>query len=418
MFRTLRLIALTAAGLLLVLLFKGCDARQPLMQPKTLIIGMDGVQLQHYEQLGDDTNLQKRLIYGKAYAGGINGRASEQATNSGPGWMTLLTGVWANKHGVIANTESLRVDPEFPSLFKRLRDALPNAYLSSIVNWSPINTAFLLEDAQGNNVRESGLSDEQVTARTLEILENTPADFTYIQLDEPDQAGHASGFGPAYQFALRETDNRLGRLLDKVEARAYKHPQEDWLVIVCTDHGRDYGGAGHGGVTEQEKTVFIASNKRLNEELHQPSIPEDNPGPNNLYGYAAQTSVAPTVLRHMGLDLLPQWKLDGTPLLGATGVRKARAIEGEAKLLWNSDSQGTVTIHRNGQLVATVQAYLQQWTDPQGMRQASDYVLELDETPVAVRTRPVSQPFVIEQSSNHVRGITCRNEFTRSCKWP
>lgn len=132
--------------------------------------------------------------------------------------------------------------------------------------------------------------------------------------------------------------------------------------------------------------------------LNQPSIPQDNPGPNNLYGYAAQMSVASTVLRHMGLDLLPEWKLDGTPLLGTTGLRKARAIEGDAKLLWNSDSQGTVIIHKNDQIVANVPAYLQQWTDPQGMRQASDYVLELDDTPIAVRTRPVSKPFIIEQS--------------------
>ncbi|WP_457472015.1 alkaline phosphatase family protein [Pseudomonas sp. TE21394] len=378
------------ALLLAALLVNGCDGKPLQTQPKTLVIGMDGVQLQHYEQLGDDTNLRKRLLYGKAYAGGITGRASEQATVSGPGWVTLLSGVWANKHQVVSNSEALRINPGFPSLFKRLRDALPNAYLASVINWSPINTAFLLVDAQGNNVRESGLSDAQVTARTLQILGNTPADFTFIQLDEPDQAGHAGGFGPAYQLALREADQRLGLLLDKVEERANEHPQEDWLVIVCTDHGRDEQGSGHGGVTEQEKTVFIASNKPLNEELNQPSIPEDNPGPNNLYGYAAQVSLAPTVLRHMGLDLRPEWMLDGTPLLGATGVRKARAIESEGKLLWNSDSQGTVTIHKNGQVVANVQAFLQQWTDPEGMRQANDYVLELDETPVAVRTRPAS----------------------------
>ncbi|MGY4523991.1 hypothetical protein ACVWZT_000805 [Pseudomonas sp. TE21394] len=384
--RTIRWTALLLAALLV----NGCDGKPLQTQPKTLVIGMDGVQLQHYEQLGDDTNLRKRLLYGKAYAGGITGRASEQATVSGPGWVTLLSGVWANKHQVVSNSEALRINPGFPSLFKRLRDALPNAYLASVINWSPINTAFLLVDAQGNNVRESGLSDAQVTARTLQILGNTPADFTFIQLDEPDQAGHAGGFGPAYQLALREADQRLGLLLDKVEERANEHPQEDWLVIVCTDHGRDEQGSGHGGVTEQEKTVFIASNKPLNEELNQPSIPEDNPGPNNLYGYAAQVSLAPTVLRHMGLDLRPEWMLDGTPLLGATGVRKARAIESEGKLLWNSDSQGTVTIHKNGQVVANVQAFLQQWTDPEGMRQANDYVLELDETPVAVRTRPAS----------------------------
>ncbi|MBV4492788.1 alkaline phosphatase family protein [Pseudomonas oryzicola] len=390
---TLRCTALLLAALLI----NGCDFKPLQTQPKTLIIGMDGVQLQRYEQLGGDTNLHKRLLYGKAYAGGITGRASEQATVSGPGWVTLLSGVWANKHKVDSNSEALRIDPGFPSLFKRLRDALPNAHIASIINWSPINTAYLLVDAQGNNVRESGLNDEQVTARTLQILGNTPADFTFIQLDEPDQVGHASGFGPAYQAALREADERLGRLLDKVEERMSQQPQEDWLVIVCTDHGRDFWGTGHGGVTEQEKTVFIASNKPLNGELNQPSIPEDNPGPNNLYGYAAQTSVAPTVLRHMGLNLLPEWLLDGTPLLGATGVRKARAIEAEGKLLWNSDSPGTVIIHKNGQVVANAQAHLQQWTDPEGMRQANDYVLELDGTPVAVRTRPASARLNIEE---------------------
>lgn len=397
-FRTLALIALPFTTLLLAsLLLKGCDQRQPPIQPKVLIIGMDGVQLERYEAL-EHSNLQ-RLSYGKAYAGGITDRASEQGTVSGPGWMSLLTGVWANKHGVISNDESLRIDPRYPSVFKRLRQALPDAYISSVVNWSPINTAYLLVDAQGNNVRESGLTDEQVTARTLDILDRTPADLTFIQLDEPDQAGHANGFGSAYDFALREADGRLGRLLDKVEERTHEHPEEDWLVILSTDHGRDKDGRGHGGASEQEKTIFIASNKPLNEELTQPSIPEDNPGPNQLYSFAAQVSVAPTVLRHMGLDLLPEWRVDGTPLLGDTGVRKARADEANARLLWNSSAQGSVIIYKNDRMVAQVKADQQQWSDPEGMGQVADYVLELDGTPAAVRTRPVNKPFVIEESS-------------------
>ncbi|MFJ4347080.1 alkaline phosphatase family protein [Pseudomonas sp. NPDC089401] len=389
--------SLSALLLLTGLLLKGCDPREPPRQPKTLIIGMDGVQLDHYEAL-PHSNLQ-RLYYGKAYAGGITGRASEQGTISGPGWVTLLTGVWANKHGVVSNNESLRVDPAFPSLFKRLRQAMPNAYIASVVNWPPINTAYLLEDAQRNDVRDSGLTDQQVTERALDILDKTSADLTFVQLDEPDQAGHASGFGSAYDLALREADGRLGRLLDKVEERSQAHPDEDWLVILSTDHGRDQDGQGHGGTSEQEKTIFIASNKRLNAELTQPSIPDDNPGPNNLYSYAAQTAVAPTVLRHMNLDLLPEWKLDGTPLLGDTGVRKARADEASDRLLWNSSSQGNVIIHKNDQVMVELSASQQQWRDPQGMRQGADYVLELDGTPAAVRTHPMSRPFVIEESS-------------------
>ena len=132
---------------LLLLLFlalqPGCDPARHPSRPKTLLIGLDGVQLQQYLQLGDATNLEQRLYYGKAYAGGINGKASEQLTLSGPGWITLLTGVWSNKHGVESDDDSQRVNPAFPSLFKRLRLAYPNAYLSSIVNWSPINLSLI-----------------------------------------------------------------------------------------------------------------------------------------------------------------------------------------------------------------------------------------------------------------------------------
>jgi len=390
------------ASLLLLLfltLLPGCDPAKYPIRPKALFIGLDGVQLEQYLQLGDATNLKQRLYYGKAYTGGISGKSSEQRTLGGPGWATLLTGVWSNKHGVDSDADSQRINPAFPSLFKRLRQAFPNAYLSSIVNWSPINTAFLLEDAHGADVRESGLSDEHVIERTLHILGNTPADFTFIQLDEPDQIGHDKGYGEHYQQALRKADSQIGRLLDKVDKRRRMFPQEDWLVVVSTDHGRDYWGKGHGSASEQEKSIFIASNKPLNQELTIASIPVEMPGPNNLYGLPAQTSVAPTVLRHMGLKLQPDWLLDGTPLLGDTGVRKARAEEDTGRLRWNSNANGYLTIIKNGHVVAQVAARDGQWTDPQGMGQQNDYVLVLDGTPAAVRNRPAAKAFVIEESS-------------------
>lgn len=374
-------LALCAA--LLVLLSACMDTRKT--TPKTLLIGMDGVQLAHYEQLGPKSNL-RRLHFTKAYAGGITGRATQQSTISGPGWTTLLTGVWANKHGVISNDTNLRANPEFPGLFRRIRAAQPDAFISSIINWSPINTAFLVEDVKSNNVTESGLTDEQVTLRTLDVLENQPADFTFIQLDEPDTVGHESGFGEQYTNALRAADERLGRLLDKVEERARLNPDEDWLILLSTDHGRDATGHGHQGQSEQEKTIFIASNKHLNAEFTRPSIPEDNPGPNDLYGFAAQTSIAPTVLRHMGVALNASSRLDGTPLLGETGVRKARANQPNTQLLWNSQDNGLVVIEKNGRPVAEVAANIQHWKDPDGMAGVNDYLLLLNETPAAVRT--------------------------------
>lgn len=137
----------------------------------------------------------------------------------------------------------------------------------------------------------------------------------------------------------------------------------------------------------------------MNQELSQPSIPAENPGPNHLYSLPAQTSVAPTVLRHMGLKLLPEWLLDGTPLLGDTGVRKVRVDETKGRVRWNSNAPGYLTILKNGHVVAQVPAKDGQWTDPEGMGQENDYVLVLDGTPAAVRNRPAGKAFVIEESS-------------------
>lgn len=104
----------------------------------------------------------------------------------------------------------------------------------------------------------------------------------------------------------------------------------------------------------------------MNQELTELSIPVEMPGPGGLYGLPAQTSVAPTVLRHMGLKLQPEWLLDGTPLLGDTGVRKARADENKGRLRWNSNAKGYLTIIKNGHVVAQVAARDDQWIDPEG----------------------------------------------------
>lgn len=376
----LPLIRLMAAVLLVA-----CSAAQAQAgQEKTLIIGIDGVQLSQYERLGPDANLH-RLSYAKAYAGGVIGKPTQQPTLSGPSWITLLTGVWADKHGVMSNDAQWRLDPRYPSVLKRLRQARPDAHIASVVNWSPINGAFLADEVAAFDVVESGLSDDRVVERVTAILSSTPADLTFAHLDEPDSVAHEYCFGDAYQTALANSDRRLGMLLDQVQARQQRLPKERWLVLLTTDHGRDPAGCGHGGQSESEKTVFIAANQSLNAELTDPRPPADNPGPNGLYGYAAQTSLAPTVLRHMNLEPRRAWLLEGSPLLGATGVRKLRVDEASHQLRWFSEASTRVQIFRNGRRVAQPEAPRQVWTDPDTMAGVNDYVVELDDTPVAVR---------------------------------
>lgn len=355
--------------------------------PKTLLIGIDGVQ---YEKLRALNPPQfNRLQSAKAYTGGVDGAFSQQGTVSGPGWATILTGVWANKHQVASNDSGL-ADARFPSLFKRIRQAQPNAYIASITNWSPINQRYFVEDVADNNLTLSGLSDENVTSRVVEVLNTTPADFTFLQLSDPDNVGHAKCFGSEYDQALRNADRRLGRLLDAVAKRERERPDEDWLVLVSTDHGRTPPrGCGHGGQTEEEKTIFIATNKPLNAEFSQHAVPPEHPNFNGLYGYAAQASIAPTVLPHMGIESQPGDLLDGIPLTGALGVRKLMpAGGGSSSLRWHSTDAGTVSIRRNGASVANVPARQQEWRDPAAVDGVVDYTLVLNNTPVSLRRAP------------------------------
>ena len=85
-----------------------------------------------------------------------------------------------------------------------------------------------------------------------------------VTLDACDYAGHGTGFSnksPAYVQAFLDSDSYALRLIDAVKARA-NYADEDWLIIICTDHGGDEGG-GHGSPLPAHRQVFIASDKPI-----------------------------------------------------------------------------------------------------------------------------------------------------------
>ncbi|WP_066966207.1 alkaline phosphatase family protein [Microbulbifer sp. Q7] len=346
---------------------------------KVLLVGIDGVQFEKLHTL--NTPNFDRLYVEKAYTGGINGAASQQSTYSGPGWSTILTGVWANKHDVTSNGSGL-ANAAFPSLFRRIKDSDSNHWVGSIVNWSPINTQYFTQDLVHADVVRSGLSDDDVVAEALDYINVGVPDFLFLHLDEPDGVGHSSCFGSAYNRSIQDADQRLGQLLDAVQARI--QAGEDWLVLVTTDHGRDAAGCGHGNQTTGEKTIFIGSNQPLNLEHTQFVSDISNTDFGSLYGHAAQTSIAPTVLRHLGISLEKSWKLDGTPLLAETGLRKL--LPGaESTAQWYANSSAPVEVYRDGALVDTVDALIRTWTDLSNFKGTADYVFVQGQTPIALR---------------------------------
>lgn len=343
---------------------------------KVMLVGIDGVQLEKMQAL-NLPNFQ-RLHVSKAYTGGVLGQLNQQSTVSGPGWSTILSGVWSNKHQILDNS-CKAANPAYPSVFKRVQEGMPQAKIASIVNWSEPNRCYFKADLNGGILTRSGLSDDAVTDNAVALIEQQ-YDLVFVHLDEPDGAGHSSGFGSNYNGALARSDGRLGRILDAAEAQT----EDNWLVLVTTDHGRQpITGYHHGGQSLSEKTIFIASNQPLNQEFSQPLPTPSNASLDGLYGYPSQASIVPTVLRYLGVDILPSWQLDGTPLLGEMGTRKLLASS-DGRIHWSSADITPIDIHRDNQLVASVAGDARTWLDSEFRPGVNHYVLLQNDTPNAI----------------------------------
>ena len=346
---------------------------------KALLIGIDGVQYEQLQQ-ANTPNIDSLLI-SKAYCGGISNSSNQQQTSSGASWSTLLTGVWANKHGVISNGTA-KANDAFPSLFKRINEARPNAYVASVINWAEPNSKYFADEMPLVDYHKEGISDENVTSEVVALLQNQDPDFIFSHIDAADGVGHAEGFTANYRRTLEIVDGQIGQMLAAVKQRE-AHYDEKWLVLVVTDHGRGTGGYGHGGQSVQEKTAFIASNyAAMNDEFF---VNLSAPGSSDLellYGYTNQTAVAPTILRHLGIELTRQDLSDGNALIGELGVRKLIAkIDQEpnqVSLGWKNGGQNLSPIHifRNDTLIATLNNNEELYVDTLGSLEVGQHQLD------------------------------------------
>ncbi len=171
-------------------------------------------------------------------------------------WGSMLCGVIPEVHHFTNNIISENpnpVDSGIPSLFRVLRQQMPDAVLASFCNWNPINTG-IIED--GLDVYKDTNSSDDLLSQTIAdyVKENKP-NMVFVQFDKVDSAGHSGGFGGAIQMkVLGKTDAYIGRIYDAyVEAGII----DDTLFIVTADHGGNE--KNHGGWTDTEKYVMFAA---------------------------------------------------------------------------------------------------------------------------------------------------------------
>ena len=292
-----------------VSLLLGAPAEAERPTNRVLVIGMDGVRPDAL-RVADTPALDALIADGSSTESTriLGDRYRKSDTVSGPGWSSFLTGVWADKHGVNDNSFKNKNYTEFPHFFSRLKQCFPGAVTGSFVDWAPIDE-HIVSDADVRKVYPSEgadgytLHDKKVTADACEFLSEGDPHAVVVYLGAIDETGHRDGFHPSvrsYVSAIETVDKQVGRLIESLRARP-GYDDENWLVVISTDHGGR--GTGHGGghdVPEINTTFMIVSGQAASR--------------GNIDQQTYVVDVAATALVHLGVELKPEWKIDGRPV--------------------------------------------------------------------------------------------------------
>lgn len=305
--KTGRALVLALAASIPPLFAAGPGASNDFGGKRVLIIGIDGMRddaLQAANAPNIAALAAQGVITHNAYAGGVLGTTTQQPTLSGPGWSSITIGVWTDKHKVVDNAFTAyknSVSTNYPHFFRRLKDAKPNCYLSSIVSWGSIEDSIVSKNASAFNYHvkasastEEGL-DTDVKNKAVAHLASANPDVLFLHFDQVDGAGHGSGFSPtnpAYLTAIHNVDTHIGSVIAAINARP-QIAQEKWLVILTTDHGGS--GTSHGGQSSEERTIPLLVSGSV---VNAPHVSKANPG---------HTAVPPTAMKYLGVPVNAAW---------------------------------------------------------------------------------------------------------------
>ena len=308
-------------------MFDGGALAEPAASPKVVFVIVDGIPADVIERVRTPAidAIAAAGGYGRATVGGPIGEPGETPTISAPGYMSLITGTWANKHNVYKNY-GISPDYAYWNLFRLARSEKPELQLAIFSTWTDNRTILLGEgSAEGGNWRfdtvVDGLEedetrfpprpmdghiadiDDAVSREAARLIESDGPDLSWVYLQYTDDVAHKHGDSVEFERAVIQMDERLCVIWSAVQARQEAH-DEDWLVIVTTDHGRDaVTGRSHGAQSKRERTIWMATNShRLTPDFY--SMPEI-------------VDIYPSIATHLGITIPEQVSrhLDGASFI-------------------------------------------------------------------------------------------------------
>ncbi|MEY4552052.1 MAG: hypothetical protein RL099_380 [Bacteroidota bacterium] len=263
---------------------------------KVLFIIADGIPASELEKAtkpGFDAIISKGA-YLPCYVGGEKGGLTESPTISAVGYNSLLTGTWTNKHGVVDNAIK-NPNYNYPTIFKVFKEAYPNKKIGVFSTWLDNRTKLVGDGlAQTNflhvDYHRDGyeldtvqfphdkkafyihLIDEKVVAQASQVIKDSAPDMSWIYLEYTDDMGHRYGKSPELDTAISMLDQQMQKIMQAVSYRENNF-NEDWFVIITTDHGRDaLTGKNHGGQSDSERNTWLIMNKKPAKEVVKTAI--------------------------------------------------------------------------------------------------------------------------------------------------
>jgi len=238
-------------------LVQGLGVPNPVTGPNgrkhVLVIGIDGLRGDALFCAGCvPTPALSALAASGAYHRNVLAGGSQE-TVSGPGWATLFTGYWADQHGVTSNDASLPLRK--PHVFDRLKQRYPTATVAVVGDWFNI-THNLKADGSDFVVMNAAKNSQQATDTVKGWLSwtNPPTAIFYYLHNVDIHAASYDPFNAFYQSKIAAEDAQIQQVLDALAARP-TYAQEEWLIVVVSDHGGS--GSGHGGQSAGERDAAL-----------------------------------------------------------------------------------------------------------------------------------------------------------------
>jgi hypothetical protein len=306
---------------------------------KTVFIIADGIPADVLEKVKTPAlnAISKVGGYTHAHVGGERGGYSQTPTISAVGYNSLLTGTWSNKHNVWDN-DIKAPDYNYWTIFRFLETASPQKKTAIFSTWLDNRTKLVADGlpVAGNiHIDHSfdGLEldtgryphdgqreylhkiDEAVATAAASYIRSDAPDLSWVYLEYTDDMGHKYGDNEKLYTAVQYMDNQVQRIWESIRYREKKF-NEDWVIYITTDHGRDsVTGKGHGGQSDRERNTWIVTNaKGLNDYFFK--------------GRPGIVDIMPTLASFLGIPISKAqlMEIDGVPLTGPLSVVSPKAV--------------------------------------------------------------------------------------------